>query len=174
MANVITEAEMTVLLASLEDKVTAAMVLSFDKWQTNDCGSMNGQINSLVALMKKQIANSAAPEAKKRIKIYSNFKYFLSNQSKVNQFLNGQYSDAFALNLKINIDRTFHQVGVSNCNVMSIKKTEWLNTISEFKKDHEAFEIFINDEGAVSDETCQKYKRYNFYSNQLINSGKCL
>jgi hypothetical protein len=173
MAEVITELEMNTLLASLEDKAAAAMVLSFDEWLSNDCGSITSESKALVSLMKKQSTLVTSEELTNRITIYSNFKVFLANKGRVNQFLLGQYTESGAQSLKAKINSDLGRLGVSTCSAMSSKKNDWMNTISDFKKDHEAFIIFFEDQGAASNNTCEKYKPYKFYYDQLINSGKC-
>lgn len=173
MAQVISEDEMIVLLASLEDKATSAMVLSFDQWLSDECGDFSPKINALITLMKKQDALVASPDVKKRVKIFSNFKSFLSIQGGVNSFTKGEYTEAKANALASRINSALGQEGLSSCSEMSDKKSVWFKDIAEFKNLHDAFGVFIDDAGSASGETCEKYKPYNFYYNQLLNSGKC-
>jgi hypothetical protein len=173
MAEVITELEMNTLLASLEDKVAAAMVLSFDEWLSNDCGSITSESNALVSLMKKQSTMVTSEELTNRITIYSNFKVFLANKGRVNQFILGQYTESGAQSLKAKINSDLGRLGVSTCSAMSSKKNDWMNEIQEFEKIPGIFDIIITSDGPATDETCQKCQRYKYYHDQLINSGKC-
>jgi hypothetical protein len=173
MAQVITTDEMTILLASLEDKVTSAMVLSFDQWLLNECGDFSPKINNLISLMKKQDASVASPDVKKRVEIFSNFKSFLAIQGSVNSFTKGEYTEVKANALASRISNALNQEGVSSCSSMAGKRNDWMNEITNFKKIHDAFGVFTSMSGSASEETCEKYKPYTFYYNQLLTSRKC-
>jgi hypothetical protein len=173
MAEVISHDEMVLLLASLEDKVAAAMVVSFDQWLANDCGTLSEEINSLVSLMKNQNTAVNSTDLENRLNIYSNFKVFLANKISVDQFLSGRYTESGANNLKAKIDKNLGLEGVSNCSSMSSKKNEWKNEIAEFKKNQDAYEAIISNSGPASDGACEKYKRYKYYYNQLLILNKC-
>ena len=173
MAQVITSDEMTILLASLEDKATSAMVLSFDQWLSDECGDFSPKINTLISLIKKQDASVASPDVKKRVKISSNFKSFLALQGSVNNFTKGEYTEAKANALASRISSALSQEGVRSCSSMAGKKNDWKNEIANFKKIHDAFGVFTSIPGSASEETCEKYKPFTFYYNQLLKSGKC-
>ena len=174
MAQVITTDEMTILLASLEDKATSAMVLSFDQWLSNECGDFSPKINTLISLMKKQDASVASPDVKKRVEIFSNFKSFLAIQGSVNSFTRGEYTEAKANALASRISNALNQEGVNSCSYMAGKKNDWMNEIVGFKAIWEAFDDIINSTGSALSSTCDKYKPYTFYYNQLLTSGKCI
>jgi len=171
MAGVITEDGMSILLATLEDKASAAMVLSFDQWLSEECGSNWPKINSLIALIKKQVPS---PEIKKRIQIYSNFKIFLGNQSSVSSFLKREYTAAEASSLEARINGSLSQEGVSSCSAMQYIKNEWFAEIQYFKKNiHDVFLELKDDQGSCADETCSNFQPYTFYHNQLLKLAKC-
>ena len=174
MAQVITTDEMTILLASLEDKATSAMVLSFDQWLSDECGDFSPKINTLISLMKKQDASVASPDVKKRVKIFSNFKSFLALQGSVNNFTKGEYTEAKAIALASRISSALSQEGVSSCSSMAGKKNDWMNEIAGFYAIWDAFDGINNSTGSALSSTCDKYKPYTFYYNQLLTSGKCL
>ena len=173
MANVISEDEMNILLASLEDKATLAMILSFDQWMSNDCGEISNKIITLISLMKKKDALMGSPEVNKRLRIYSSFQSFLALQGRVSNFLRGEYTESSANALESSINSASNQEGVNSCSMMSSKKSDWLSQIQAFKKIYIAFTVLKDETGSVADETCDAFKPYSFYYNQLLTLGKC-
>ena len=173
MANVISEEEMNILLASLENKATSAMVLSFDKWMADDCGDISPEVNRLIALMKTQDAFFASPDVKKRVKIYSNFRSFVAIQGRVNSLITREYNQTDTDALQARISSALSQEGVNSCHSMSDKSRKWLATIAEFKKIVDAYQQLINEPGSYEEETCERYKPYTFYYKIFKTSGKC-
>jgi hypothetical protein len=124
--------------------------------------------------MKKQDASVASPDVKKRVEIFSNFKSFLAIQGSVNSFTRGEYTEAKANALASRISNALNQEGVNSCSYRAGKKNDWMNEIVGFKAIWEAFDDIINSTGSALSSTCDKYKPYTFYYNQLLTSGKCI
>ncbi len=173
MTNKISDAQMNNLLKVLEMKAANAMVISFDKWNSNDCGSVN-RIKVLVAKMKLQSEKVNFPALANRIVQFNNFQSFLRLENSVNAIVKKEF-DGNAVNVLLDkIAKSFDKEGVKDCSAMFNKKSEWITAMNKFKDIPGAFGQFMGpDYGRVNPQTCEDFRKYTFYHNELLKVKKC-
>jgi hypothetical protein len=173
MAKEISTMEMDDFLAVLEEKAAKAMILSFDNWLSEDCGNVN-KINGLVAKMKEQDAMVNSSALRDRIIVHRNFRAFLGCHGSVNGIITREYNQSEVNRLLARIDAAFNQNGVNSCGEMSNRRNEWIEEITKFKGIPGAFELLVDPEyGRVRTQTCDEFRRYTFYFNELVKADKC-
>jgi hypothetical protein len=173
MAKEISTMEMDDFLAVLEEKVAKAMVISFDNWLSEDCSNVS-KINGLVSKMKEQDAKVNSSELRNRIGVHRNFRTFLGCQGSVNGIITREYNQSEVDGLLARIDAAFNQDGVNSCGEMSNRRNEWIEEMTKFKGIPGAFGLLVDPEyGRVRTQTCDEFRRYTFYFNELVKADKC-
>ncbi|MCE2683550.1 MAG: hypothetical protein LW704_11500 [Cryomorphaceae bacterium] len=174
MADLITESEKLDLLGTLEIKATSALVMSFDKWLSDECGVNWPKINALVSTMKEHDQNVHSVAVQKRIGILGNFNRFLACRGQVQRFKVIEFSTYQANSILSNIRAAFNKEGVSSCGEMASKKREWESEISTFEQKSNQFSVLMKRSKNLGSTECADFAPYKFYYDSLLAVNKCL